>query len=126
MKNIAIATLFLTTNALALDCSKAISTPDLNTCAKQDQKEVEAELNTVYKEVIRSLSGPDTELEKPSEVKSALIKAQRAWVKFREADCNAVYLKHMSGTIRTVMYIGCMQSHAEQRIKALKNFSEQY
>lgn len=43
-------------------------------------------------------------------------------MKFREADCNALYELYRDGTIRTVMYIGCMQAHAEQRIKELKEY----
>ncbi len=109
MKYVAILTLFWATQALALDCDKAIDTPDINACAKQDQEQVEVELNRVYQKVMKSLSKPDTE---------------RLWVQFREADCDAVYLQHMSGTIRTVMHIGCMQSHAEQRIKELQDFMD--
>ena len=126
MKKIALVIFLLSSNALALDCNKAISTPEINACAKQEQEKVEAELNAVYKEVMKSLSEPDTEYEKPSEVKAALIEAQRAWIKFREADCNAVYIQNQGGTIRTVMYISCMQQRAKQRIKELRNFIEAY
>ena len=116
---------FFSLTAQAIDCSKAITTPDINACASADQKKVETKLNTIYRRVIKSLDQPDTELEKFSEMKSTLIEAQRAWVKFREADCTAVSTLHASGTIRTAMYIGCMQSHAERRIKDLEDYEKQ-
>ena len=75
--------------------------------------------------MLKSLDKPDEELEKYSEMKKKLIVAQRAWVKFREADCAAVYAKSASGTMRTGLFIGCMQSHAEQRIKTLEAYEDQ-
>jgi len=104
--------------ALALDCKNAMSTPEINECAAAEQKAVESKLNQVYRRVIKSL-----ETNKDSAAaKDKLVLAQRAWVKFREADCDAVYENWAGGTIRTVMYIGCMRQHAEQRIKDLEGF----
>jgi uncharacterized protein YecT (DUF1311 family) len=104
--------------ALALDCKNAMSTPEINECAAAEQKAVEAKLNEVYRRVIKSL---DTNKDSAA-AKDKLVLAQRAWVKFREADCEAVYENWAGGTIRTVMYIGCMQQHAEHRIKDLEGF----
>ena len=124
MKKILIFALLFSPAAQALNCKEAITTLDIDECAKIEQEKVEAELNSVYQKIMKELSVPDTEYEKPSEVKSALLKAQRAWVTFREADCNAVYTQYQDGTIRNVMYISCMQARAEQRIKELKQFNE--
>lgn len=101
-------------SACALDCKNAVATPDLNECASIEQKKVESQLNQVYQRVLKSVGEADT--------KKALVEAQRAWVKFREADCKAVYENYKTGTIRTVMFIGCMQGHAEKRIKDLEGF----
>lgn len=108
-------------NAPATDCQQAVTTPELNQCAKIEQQKVEAKLNMVYQQVLRTLNEPDTESDKFSEMKQKLIQAQRAWVKFRELDCDAVYSFHAGGTIRTLMFIDCMQEHATQRIKDLED-----
>jgi uncharacterized protein YecT (DUF1311 family) len=102
------------TNAQALDCDNAVSTPDLNECAAREQKTVEANLNTVYQRVLKATSAPA--------VRTQLVAAQRAWIKYRGADCKAVHQKYADGTIRTVMYLGCMQNRAETRIKELEMF----
>jgi len=104
-----------TSSAFALDCKNAVSTPDMNECASIEQKEVEAKLNKVYQRVTKSIDEAST--------RKALVEAQRAWVKFREADCKAVYEQNKTGTIRTLMFIGCMQQHAETRTKALEEFN---
>lgn len=112
--------------AHALDCAQANTTLELNECAARGQKAVEHTLNQTYQQALRSLQQPDTETEKFSATRQKLIEAQRAWVKFREADCEAVYLQYLSGSIRNLMFIGCMQKHAERRIDDLKAvFAEQ-
>lgn len=115
--------LLFSQDALAVDCDKAVTTLETNECAAIEQHKVEAQLNDTYKRVIRQLDQADPESDQSiAATKKALIEAQRAWVKFREADCNALYELYRDGTIRTVMYIGCMQAHAEQRIKELKEY----
>ena len=108
-------------SSFALDCKNAVSMPDINECAAVDQKKVEDKLNQTYQGVLKSL-----DQDKDPDTKKALIAAQRAWVKFREADCQAVYQKSIGGTIRTVMYIGCMQNRAETRIKQLEEYAVKY
>jgi uncharacterized protein YecT (DUF1311 family) len=122
---IALLLLACSASAAAINCANAITTLDINECASREQAKVEAKLNKVYQRVLKSLDKPDEELEKYSEMKKKLIVAQRAWVKFREADCDAVYAKSASGTMRTVLFIGCMQSHAEKRIKELEAYEDQ-
>lgn len=107
---------------LAVDCKTAITTPDVNECERITHLKVEDHLNKVYQRVIKSLERPDTETEGYSEIKKRLVTAQRAWVKFREADCEAVYAREMAGTARTVMYLSCMKTHAETRIKELEKY----
>jgi uncharacterized protein YecT (DUF1311 family) len=101
-------------SSFALDCKNAVSTPEINECASIEQKKVEDKLNKVYQRVIKSVD--------KAEAKKSLVEAQRAWVKFREADCNAVYQKWIDGTIRGVMFTGCMQNRAETRIKELEDY----
>lgn len=117
-----LAMLALSPGAFGLDCRNAMTTPDLNACASIDQKKVETTLNKVYQRVLKSLDRSETSPQSSAAIRNAFVDAQRAWIKFREADCNAVYQKHVDGSIRTVMYIGCMQHHAERRIKDLENF----
>lgn len=107
----------------ALDCANATTTIDMNECAHQQQQAVEAQLNETWREVTKHLGGDDSHYP---EVRAKLLEGQRAWIKFREADCAAMYLLHQDGTMRNLMHIGCMQSHAEQRIKSLQAFIETY
>lgn len=104
-----------------VDCNKAIATPDVNQCAQTEFEAAEKKLNETYRRVLKSLSKPDDEI-KFSEIKRGLTEAQRAWVVFRQKDCDAYFTLHASGTIRTVMYIGCMRNHAERRTKEIEEY----
>ena len=106
-------------SALALDCQNATTTLDMNECAAREQKAVELNLNQTYQKALKHLQQADTETEKYSAMRQKLIEAQRAWIKFREADCQSVYLQSGAGSIRNLMFTGCMQKHAERRIEDL-------
>jgi uncharacterized protein YecT (DUF1311 family) len=117
--------LLATSEAFAIDCDHAVTTLDINECAWGEQKKVETKLNQVYQRVLKGLDQPDTEMEHFSHMKESLLQAQRAWITFREANCRAAYDRNASGTMRTVIYIGCMQTHAEQRIKELEEYERE-
>lgn len=105
-----------------VDCEKAVSTPDLNHCAALEQEKVERKLNAAYQKLVQQLTQPDTELDDYTAMRQKLLEAQRAWIRFREADCAVQYAMHASATISTLIHIGCMQERAEQRIKELENY----
>lgn len=110
--------------ANAIDCDKVIATIDINQCAHNELQKVEKQLNETYQRVLKGLptsDGPGTDSINP---KHSLVVAQRAWVSFREADCDAVFDFWASGTIRTVQRISCMQNHAELRIRQLRQYEE--
>ncbi len=116
----------LSCSASAFDCSRVIGTSGINECATGEQKKIDRKLNIVYRRLIRNLTRPDTEFEKYSELKSSVVDAQKAWLKFREADCNAIHTLYGDGSIRTAMQLECKHTHTELRIKALVEYKEEF
>ncbi|MDH0863297.1 lysozyme inhibitor LprI family protein [Mitsuaria sp. GD03876] len=110
--------------AHALDCANAVSTVDMNDCAAQEQQQVEKQLNAVYQRVLAATPAK-VDAQVPAKPRQRLVEAQRAWVKFREADCKAVYELWADGSIRNLQFLGCMQEHAKLRIKQLEAFKQQ-
>jgi uncharacterized protein YecT (DUF1311 family) len=113
----------------ALDCERAISTPDVNACGQIELDKVELKLNQVYQRVLKQMdeiSREKSNLADKSKLKKSFVEAQRLWVKFRKADCDTTYTFWSDGTIRGAMYLACMTSRAEQRIKELKMYEETY
>ena len=126
---------FYTCPVFALDCERAISTPDVNACGKIELDKVELKLNLVYQRVLKQMDEISREksdfadkssFADKSKLKKSFVDAQRLWVKFRKADCDTTYIFWSDGTIRGAMYLSCMTSRAEQRIKELKVYEETY
>ena len=66
-------------------CSeKATAQPELNACAADEAKRVDAELNRVYRELLAKNSDDPAAAEK-------IKKAQRAWVAYRDAYVEAMF-----------------------------------
>ena len=121
-----LTTLFMASGALAAapkpDCANASTTPEMTQCAALDADAAEAKLNATYKQLIQNLSQPDTESEKYSETRQKLQITQRAWIKFRDADCEAVYQANSGGTLRGLAALGCKRNRAEQRTRELQDY----
>jgi uncharacterized protein YecT (DUF1311 family) len=120
---------FYSYSASALDCKQAISTPDVNACGKIELDKFELKLNLVYQRVLKKMdeiSRENSDFADKSKLKKSFVEAQRLWVKFRKADCDTTYTYWSDGTIRGAMYLSCMTSRAEQRIKELKMYEETY
>lgn len=105
------------------DCQNATSTVELNFCAEQDLDKADAELNAVYQKAIAAV--PEMATDAPYDAKSweaALRASQRAWVQFRDAECD----KHVpmfwgGGTGTTGDVLGCKTELTNARIKQLKD-----
>jgi uncharacterized protein YecT (DUF1311 family) len=86
-------------------------------CARKRFEAVEARLNVRYAQLLELL---DSHVEKEPErlrmLKTNFIQAQRAWIKFREAECKAVEAWYTRGTLQQAYYYSCMESLASKRI----------
>lgn len=105
---------------IAMDCDKAIATPDINACAYADYQKADAALNAMYKRVLDAYKDGQGEAGSYS-TRADLVKAQRAWVQFRDANCNAVYDRWQQGTIRGLMANACLKELTEQRTAQLES-----
>ena len=103
-----------------INCDKAITTPEIEQCAESQMQRTEDKLNNIYKKEMKFYQQPDDEDMKYSEMKKALLEAQRAWIKFREADCQFVDISYQGGREHNIGYINCLESHALYRIKQLQ------
>lgn len=108
--------------AADLDCENALTTRDMEQCIAIESDKAEAALNQTYQRLVKQLTHPDTEHENYTEYRKKLLDAQRAWIKFRDADCDALYALNSSGSMRNIVYLSCKQQRAEQRTKELEGY----
>ena len=110
------AALFLmvgTDRSEARDCTSAANTPELTACALAEYERTEVELNETWRAVNGRLDDPD--------LKRQLLDAQRAWIAFRDIDCDAEPLYFFAGSHGPLSRYYCRTKAARQRIVTLEN-----
>jgi uncharacterized protein YecT (DUF1311 family) len=110
-------------SASALDCQHPNSTRENNQCAYQAFTEADAKLNETYGRVLALFSGQDEDRWYPTSTREHLIASEKAWIKYRDENCTAIYWNYKSGSIRDVMELDCRRELTEQRTKSLELFS---
>jgi uncharacterized protein YecT (DUF1311 family) len=89
-------------------------TVDMLGCIGKETAYQDVRLNKVYKEVMSQLT---------EERKKQLKKAQRAWIQFRDANCD-FYADPDGGTMARVNSNDCVMSATASRAKELEGFKE--
>lgn len=105
-------------------CATQANTLEINECGQQTLKLKDAALNRAYQDLLKSLS-PESQGDSTdyAAVRKELAEAQRAWIRYRDADCSAKYKFWEQGSIRGAMYLGCMTERTEQRTRELRQWS---
>lgn len=107
------------------DCSNAVTQTDMNICADRDFQAADKELNAVYKKARAAMAASDAELDEALKgAEKALLKAQRAWVDYRDGECEAEGFQARGGSMEPMLVSGCRATLTRQRTKELKQLSE--
>lgn len=98
-------------NAKDSPCDAGMTTPDLVTCLWAKWHSEDKELNAYYGTVSEHLHGDQlTELRD----------AEKAWIDFRDKNCNAEKLLYVGGTAVGPVYNACMEAMTRHRLAELK------
>ncbi|MDD1017240.1 lysozyme inhibitor LprI family protein [Pseudomonas rubra] len=96
-------------------CMKtAESTLAMNNCNGAEIKHQDSRLNSAYKKAMAGLEGPQ---------QAQLREAQRAWIKYRDANCK-LYYSLTGGTIDQLNGAGCLLSSTKARADELQALLE--
>jgi len=117
----ALATLFCCQGALADSCMETAKTQlDLNTCADTAFKKADKELNELYKKILSEYA------DDPKFIAKFTV-SQRAWLKFRDAELDALFPHQDEDRYYGSVFPMCMGSWlttlTEERIAQLKKWS---
>ncbi len=96
-----------------IDCSQAVTTPELRYCSLLSYQAADKKLNQAYRKVINNIKG---------EQKRLLITGQRAWITFRDNNCDFEVYPSRGGTGYEIFRNGCLERLTEQRTKDLENY----
>ncbi len=112
MKYFAVLLLLFVASLAAAQCKDAVSTKDMQDCMDKEWKKSDAELNRVYQAALKKL--------KPEQA-ALLKKAQRAWLTYRDAQCEADYKMFAGGSAAPLALTQCRVTLTQERSKTLKD-----
>jgi uncharacterized protein YecT (DUF1311 family) len=95
-------------------CLDAVTQLEINLCAGKHFRESDKKLNDAYKRILIALKPADG---------ANLVQAQRAWLKYRTANCWAERQFH-GGSLAPTREAFCLRDLTEERIEELKRIYE--
>ncbi len=104
-------------DAVFEDCiAAATTTVSSSLCGSTAHAAADAVLNATYQAIVSRLAGPGD-----TETLARLKAAQRAWLPFRDAQCELEAAENLGGTGEGVIFNSCMYQQTKDRVKALKD-----
>lgn len=92
-------------------CPDARNQHELNQCAARARDKADAELNKVYRELIKDTGTTE---------RAKLRAAQLAWIKFRDAHCDYRSVGNTGGSIYPMVFSFCLAGVTNARVKQLQ------
>lgn len=127
MIRLAIVLAVVGTSAAAqdVDCTTTMAQQEMNFCAEAEWQVADAELNATYQEVMAAMKAMDRDL--PVELRGAeeaLRAAQRAWIPYRDANCEAAGFAMRGGSAEPLLVYGCLRQMTADRTDELRSLTE--
>lgn len=97
----------------AQSCDDAATQQEMNACAGDEYQAADKALNTTYAEIMGRLDG---------DAKERLGAAQRAWIGFRDAECEFVSAPTSGDSINGMVKAGCLEELTRQRTETLESY----
>lgn len=107
------------------DCKEPTTQSDMTLCERVRQDEADKALNVQYKKTRAAMVAADSDLD--GDMKGAekvLVTAQRAWIAYRDAECEAEGFQARGGTMEPMLVAGCIANVTDARTKELKTLED--
>ena len=111
-----------------VDCANAQTQMEMTFCANEDYGVADTELNVAYKATMAAMKTKDKELGEiePDYVGAveALKTAQRAWIAYRDGQCELAGFEARGGTMEPMLVALCLADLTRKRTAELKAVTE--
>jgi len=113
-----------------VDCSDTANMPQqaMNFCAAQDFRAADRVLNAIWPEARQWAKEKDTAIEQWQPEHAVawdnLLKAQRAWIDYRDAHCMTESMYAAGGTLQPLLIASCRTTLTKERNRQLKSLIE--
>lgn len=108
-----------------VDCENAMTQFDMNVCSQQDYEKADKELNAQWAKTKKVMADWDAELDAENKgAIEALVGAQRAWIQYRDNQCDAVGYSVWGGSMYPMIVSSCLADLTRKRTEELKSMVE--
>lgn len=108
------------------ECADALSQMEMTACASQDYERADAELNRLWRRIIAEAEANDRSPDsgrtaEDDRSEAAILRAaQRAWIAFRDAQCEYEGLGERGGSMEPMIVNQCLARLTRERIAQLE------
>ena len=110
-----------------VDCQNAQAQIEMNICAGRDYQAADEELNAAYKVAMATARTMDEQAREMGEhyvgAIDALKRAQRAWIGYRDGQCELAGFEARGGSMEPMLVSGCLADLTRKRTAELKAVS---
>ncbi|MGF9563541.1 lysozyme inhibitor LprI family protein [Neorhizobium sp. JUb45] len=108
-----------------VDCDKAETQTDMTICAQRDFGDADDELNAQYRITRSTMRQQDADgIPETRGAEDALVKAQRAWVSDRDAQCTSAGFQARGGSMEPMLVANCQAELTRARTEELKSLAD--
>ncbi|RUM23061.1 DUF1311 domain-containing protein [Rhizobium vallis] len=106
-------------------CKNPQTQSDMTSCEAARHETADKALNAQYKKTRAAMAAIDKDLDGDMKgAEQALVKAQRAWIDYRDAECDAFGFQARGGTMEPMLVAGCLADVTDKRTKELKELED--
>lgn len=106
------------------NCKNPQTQFEMNICAQLDYEAADKALNAQYQITRQTMKKWDADAADLKGAEDALVKAQRAWVAYRDAQCISVGFQARGGSMEPMLISGCQADLTRKRTAELKELTE--
>ncbi|MFS2177078.1 lysozyme inhibitor LprI family protein [Rhizobium pisi] len=108
-----------------VECKNPQTQSDMTSCEAARHDAADKALNAQYKKTRAAMVAIDKDLDGDIKgAEQALVKAQRAWIDYRDAECDAAGFQARGGTMEPMLVAGCLADITDKRTKELKELED--
>lgn len=119
---------FAQNGELDVDCANQITQLDMNVCAARDYEAADTELNAVYRKAMDAVREMDEQVKDLGDhyvgAVEALKRAQRAWIGYRDGQCELAGFEARGGSMEPMLISSCLADLTTKRTVELKTLYE--
>jgi uncharacterized protein YecT (DUF1311 family) len=110
-------------------CKTSMEQATINQCARREYESADAQMNRAWRVLVRETRKFDREIRRNGDSRatySALLTAQRNWVKFRDSQCEAEANQYLGGSMAPGVEYTCLARVTQARTKELNNMTANF